>query len=1041
MKNFIFISYTALISLLLITCTSTNNNNKNWLQYRADSGRSGYTPQHISENMSPKWIHILEPSDRSWTGIHTRMTFDHALQPVIKNNTLFVGNSNDNQIYAINTKTGEIKWKYFTDGPVRFAPAIYKNKIYAVSDDGYIYCLASETGNLKWKKYGGQRKDMIIGNGKMIARWPARGGPVIDNGVLYFGSGIWPSEKIFIYALNPDNGEVLWVNDSSGEMKMPQPHGGAVAESGLSAQGYLASGADKLFIPTGRAVPAALDSKSGEFLYFHLQKYRNMGGSDVIVSDSLIFIPSGNTRDLNETKGRCYSIFNSSDGEIIPGEIKSEAVAITPEYIYAVNNETHQVEAYSKKNLITTRETTDRRGNKTVVKELSGPTWSSGVLKDHVKTLIATKNRLIAGTATNKILILDIQNGRLISSYNVNGVPLGLAIAQNSLFVSTDLGYLYCFESGYKGNTKIFANDISKDITSIDSKYADAADEIIEKSGVKSGYCLDLDCGDGSLVYEIAKKTNLKIVALSNNKNNVDKIRQFLDDAGLYGSRAVVFHGDINSIPLPDYFANLIISQESLFSNGLNDVDNNIKRCQKPCGGVVIKGITGKITTNVRGELRGAGQWTHQYHDPANTTISEDQIVNGKLEMLWFKDSDFDMPSRHGRGVAPLYKNGKLFVEGNDAIRAVDAYNGNILWEYFIEDLMSAYDQEHIMGTAITHGNWCIEGDRLFVRRGVSMYNRSAKDCYALDINTGYKVATYNAPEGYWGYLATQNGILYGTVANEKHIVRWGYQESDMFGQFSESNSLFALDIKTGEPLWEYKALHSIRHNTIAIGNDKVYLIDRPVADMDYIYRGEKLKPMAPGVLVVLDAKTGKILLRNNNNIWGTLLILNEKRDRLIMSYNDTRYKLPSEKGGKIAVLDASTGNILWEAETRQNLPESYASTSRSRPLVNDSIIFAEPETFDLFTGKVIDNNFERSYGCGIISGSKKMLFFRSATVGYYLFDDISSGIHNYGGIRPGCWINMIPAGGLVLMPDATNRCDCSYLMKSWIALKPMKNL
>jgi hypothetical protein len=209
----------------------------------------------------------------------------------------------------------------------------------------------------------------------------------------------------------------------------------------------------------------------------------------------------------------------------------------------------------------------------------------------------------------------------------------------------------------------------------------------------------------------------------------------------------------------------------------------------------------------------------------------------------------------------------------------------------------------------------------------------------------------------------------------------------------------------------------------------------------DHIYRGEKEEPLKPGSLVALDAKTGKIIMQNNKNIWGTLLILNEKRNLLLMSYNDTRNKLPSEKGGRIAVLDADTGNMIWESPTRQNLPDSYSSSSRSRPLVNDSIIFAEPETFDLFTGRVLDNNFERSYGCGIISGSKKMLLFRSATVGYYLFDDINSGIHNYGGIRPGCWINMIPAGGLVLMPDATNRCDCSYLMKSWIALKPAKNL
>jgi hypothetical protein len=63
-------------------------------------------------------------------------------------------------------------------------------------------------------------------------------------------------------------------------------------------------------------------------------------------------------------------------------------------------------------------------------------------------------------------------------------------------------------------------------------------------------------------------------------------------------------------------------------------------------------------------------------------------------------------------------------------------------------------------------------------------------------------------------------------------------------------------------------------------------------------------------------------------------------------------------------------------------------------------------------------------------------MVFRSATLGYL---DLSGdyGTENYGGIRPGCWINVLPAGGLVLMPDATDRCTCSYLIKASIALQP----
>jgi hypothetical protein len=65
-------------------------------------------------------------------------------------------------------------------------------------------------------------------------------------------------------------------------------------------------------------------------------------------------------------------------------------------------------------------------------------------------------------------------------------------------------------------------------------------------------------------------------------------------------------------------------------------------------------------------------------------------------------------------------------------------------------------------------------------------------------------------------------------------------------------------------------------------------------------------------------------------------------------------------------------------------------------------------------------------------------MVFRSATLGYI---DLSAGgaTENYGGIRPGCWINALPAGGLVLMPDAVDRCRCSYLIKASIALAPQK--
>ena len=107
-----------------------------------------------------------------------------------------------------------------------------------------------------------------------------------------FAAGIWPSEGIFLYALDAASGKKLWCNDSSGAREMDQPHGGARAKSGASAQGDLAVAGDVLLVPTGRAVPAVFDRADGNFRYLHLQTNRALGGSDVAAFDQY-FVNSG----------------------------------------------------------------------------------------------------------------------------------------------------------------------------------------------------------------------------------------------------------------------------------------------------------------------------------------------------------------------------------------------------------------------------------------------------------------------------------------------------------------------------------------------------------------------------------------------------------------------------------------------------------------------------------------------------------------------------------------------------------------------------
>jgi outer membrane protein assembly factor BamB len=269
-----------------------------------------------------------------------------------------------------------------------------------------------------------------------------------------------------------------------------------------------------------------------------------------------------------------------------------------------------------------------------------------------------------------------------------------------------------------------------------------------------------------------------------------------------------------------------------------------------------------------------------------------------------------------------------------------------------------------------------------------------------------------------------------GTSARKDHIVKWAYKKSRMTGVLSESDAVFALDAVTGRSKWTYRAKHSIRHNAIAVGGGRVFLIDRPGAAADRLgfrtSRGAGAK-QAGGELVALSLATGKQAWRCPERVYGTMLAVSTAHDVLLMSYQPTRYRLPSEGGRRMAAFRASTGRRVWDIEA------GYAS----RPLINGRTIYAQPGAWDLLTGRRKRFALKRSYGCGILSGSTHMLLFRSATLGYL---DLPGGktVRSYGPARPGCWINAIPAGGIVLMPDATDRCRCSYLMKASIALQPM---
>jgi len=370
-----------------------------------------------------------------------------------------------------------------------------------------------------------------------------------------------------------------------------------------------------------------------------------------------------------------------------------------------------------------------------------------------------------------------------------------------------------------------------------------------------------------------------------------------------------------------------------------------------------------------------------------------------------------------------------MFVEGLGAVRAVDAYNGRNLWEFAAPGIQDAFNADHLSGTAVTGSNFCVSAS------GVYLHDKQR--CYRLDPVNGKKLGEFPAPNkkdgqpGAWGYIACDGKLLFGSLANPEHKVRYAYVKADMSEMWGESSAFFVLDAATGKLLWRYDAQQSIRNNAIAIGGGRVFLIDRPLAKEDEWNPADPSRKLPAvtkveqpeGQLLAFDAASGQKLW-TSVHAFGTMLAYSQTHDALLMGFQSTRFKLPSEVGGKLAAFRGTSGQPLWEKDAK------YVT----RPLINDRTIYAQGGAWDLVTGEAKPFVFERSYGCGQLAGSKHMLLFRSATLG---FMDLSrgSGVENFGGIRPGCWINALPVGGLVLVPDASAGCQCSYQNRSWMAL------
>ncbi|HEV3154625.1 MAG TPA: PQQ-binding-like beta-propeller repeat protein [Candidatus Baltobacteraceae bacterium] len=133
--------------------------------------------------------------------------------PAFSDGVVYVG-SFDQNLYAIDARSGARLWAFATKGPVNSSPAVSGGAVYFSSLDGNVYAVSAANGRERWHfKTLGERRFSAPGIHGMIPRTERMpdpfdvflSSPVIANGTLYIGSG-----DSHIYALDAQTGALRW---------------------------------------------------------------------------------------------------------------------------------------------------------------------------------------------------------------------------------------------------------------------------------------------------------------------------------------------------------------------------------------------------------------------------------------------------------------------------------------------------------------------------------------------------------------------------------------------------------------------------------------------------------------------------------------------------------------------------------------------------------------------------------------------------------------------------------------------------------------
>jgi outer membrane protein assembly factor BamB len=1016
-------------------------------------------PGPLTDPEAPTWTRWEPALELTWPD-QPNFSSDAVRQPVIAGGKVLLTSSRHDDLTAASVKDGQTVWRFQAEGPIRFAPAVWQDRVYVTSDDGFLYCLSLEDGKLQWKVRGGPSDQLVLGNERLIHMWPARGGPAIatdgEQATVYFAAGIWPFMGIFLHAVDAQSGQVRWTNSGDGASFIKQPHN-TDAFAGVAPQGQLVVHENYLLVPGGRSVPAVYDRTTGTRLHYRLAEAGKIGGGpDVLVAGDAYINGSG--------------VFDLKTGKPIGGI--SGPVAVQGNYLYSIqagvcrafdltkrakltadppepkriNPDKIPLETEAKADKADKTKTADKakadKADKTASKSKTRRPPEAWIGKPAMTVevpatlaLLAVGERVYGAGEGHVYAIEGFNKGKpsMVWKRSFQGKAMQLAYADDTLVISTKEGLIHAF--GPEAGTPRAAPE-PQSLPEITPAGDNLLRSLMAASGdIREGYAI-VHGLETDVLAELYRGTKLNLIVLEPDAAKRTALRNRLREANVDSKRLAVLDLSLEEAKLPPYLCTVIVVQGAVDET----VKKKLSESLRPYGGTLCIRVNDSTWDTVRreGPLPGSANWTHQNTDAANTRVGGDTLVKAPLGVLWYGGpGNQEILPRHGHGPSPQAVDGRCIIEGMDMLRAIDVYTGRLLWTAKFPGLGLLYDN-----TAHQAGANGIGSNYVSLPEGVFVAHENK--CHRLDPATGKIEQTYQMPafEGEkaaprWAFLNVEGDYLIGTASPTpaKEIKR---KKGDFSG-LESSQKVFVFNWRTGNVLFSAEATYGFRHNGIILGGGRLYLLDRTDKDPTGVLSITGTRGSVKGSVAAYDLPSGKEVWKAEKGTFGTYLSYSAKHDIVLESGIYTRDTLRDEARG-IRALAGKDGSVLWNQSSYGGpamIRGDWVLKMESRGnggTACDIRTGKEITVPDPVTGKPIAWKWERTYGCNTPAASEHLMLFRSGAAGFYdLCSD--SGTGNLGGFRSSCSLNLIPANGVLVAPDYTRTCVCNYQNQTSIAL------